>query len=176
MFSDMEPQTDPNRTRARRFLVAFALIAVLWWALSDGDATSWKLGVPAALAAALMITLQPGLSGWRISPLGGLRFAGFYLLQSLRGGVDVALRALKPSLPLAPGFVEYRTRLPRGPARTFFVAVIGLLPGTLTVRIAGRDLTVHVLDCGMPIGESLAQLEVRIAGLFALALEDGDAA
>lgn len=163
--------TDPGRHRARRFLLAFALLLTLWWVLS-GDLSSWRFGVPAALAAALVFTLLPATASWRLRPIGALRFAAWYLVESIRGGIDVALRALRPSLPLAPGFVDYRTRLPRGPARTCFVAVIGLLPGTLTAKIAGDRLTIHVLDTGLPVERSLERLEDRIAAMFT---RDGDA-
>jgi multicomponent Na+:H+ antiporter subunit E len=173
MLEDMDDDTDDNRRRSRRFLIAFTLIAVLWYVLSDGDLSSWKLGVPAAMAAALLVALQPLLRPVRVSLSGTLHFLAFFIVQSVRGGIDVALRALRPSLPLAPGLVDYATRLPRGPARTFLVAVIGLLPGTLTVRISGDRLTVHVLDKAMPVMASLAQLEQRIAGMFGIEIDQG---
>jgi multicomponent Na+:H+ antiporter subunit E len=166
----MVPANDPNRTRARRFLSTFFLLAFLWWILSDGDISSWKIGFPAVMTATLLAVLQHNRTIWQVRPWGALRFATFFLYQSARGGIDVARRAVTPSLPLAPDLIEFTTRLPRGPARTFFVSIIGLLPGTLTVRISGYRLMVHVLDTRLPITQSLEQLEERIARLFGLEL------
>ncbi len=157
-----------NRLRrlVHRFLITLALAAGLWWVLAGGDVTSWKIGVPAAFAAAAISLLQPPPRRQRLRLRGTLRFIPYYLYQSARGGVDVARRALSPSLPLAPGFVPFVTRLPRGPARTFFMAVISLLPGTLSVRIDGNQLMIHVLDMHLPIAESLGALEARVLDLF----------
>jgi len=155
-----------DRPTARRFLITFLLAAALWWVLTGGASGSWVIGLPAALAAAAASLLQPPPRRQGIRLAGALRFAPYYLLQSLRGGVDVARRALSPSLPLAPGFVRHTTRLPRGPSRTFFMGVVSLLPGTLSVRMEGDGLIVHVLDTALPTAAALARLESRVADLF----------
>ncbi len=64
--------------------------------------------------------------------------------------------------------LEYAVRLPDGPARRFFTAAIGLLPGTLTAHVETARLTVHVLDRSLPLATTLQALEDRIADLYGL--------
>ncbi|MCG5500221.1 Na+/H+ antiporter subunit E [Ectothiorhodospira lacustris] len=155
----------------RRFLVTLSACLALWWILTDGDPGGWVIGVPVALlAAASVFTLPPGRR-YRLSLRGLVVFMGFFLWQSFVGGLDVSRRALSPRMPLAPGFIDYPVRLPPGPALTFFMNVIGLLPGTLSVGLHQRRIQLHVLDVGMPLHPSLRRLENRVAALFSLQLE-----
>ncbi len=107
---------------------------------------------------------QPG----RIRVRGAVRFIPWFLVQSVRGGVDVARRALSPSLPLAPGFVTYPVRLGAGPARTFFVNCISLLPGTFSaeLREEGAAIRVHVLAEADAVPARLREVEGQVARLF----------
>jgi multicomponent Na+:H+ antiporter subunit E len=143
----------------RRALV----LAVLWWAIAGEPA--WTFGVPAvALAAGASLWLVPQRTPFRVLP--ALRFVAFFLWHSLRAGFDVARRALTPSLPLAPGIVEHRMRLPAGLARVIFVNTVSLLPGTLSVEVAGERLRVHALDARLPVEAQLRNVEARIAAIF----------
>ena len=92
------------------------LFAMLWWVITEAAIDSWYIGVPVvAFAAWVSLVLLPGFS---LSLPGILRFIPFFLWHSLRGGVDVAWRALHPQLPISPGMVDYRWRLPPGLARS----------------------------------------------------------
>ena len=101
-----------------------------------------------------------------------MRFVGWFALQSVRGAVDVARRALAWRLPLSPGCRAYRTALPEGAPRLLFANAITLLPGTLTAGIEGDRLVIHMLDTGADLDGELAALERRVAALFALSLPD----
>jgi len=75
-----------------RFCFRAVLFALLWWMLTEGAADSWLVGAPVVVLAALASgVLLPGTS-WSLPGL--LRFIPFFLWHSLRGGVDVAGRAL----------------------------------------------------------------------------------
>ena len=158
-------------------LVHAAFFAALWWALTGGGASSWLVGVPVVAAAtAASHHLWPRETGWW-SPGATLRFAAFFLRESVRGGVDVARRAFAPSLPLDPAMVEVRCRLPQGPAEVFLVDVLSLLPGTLSVDLRGSVLTLHVLDRATPAEAELRVLEDLIAAMFGVPLgSPGEAA
>ncbi|HSL00792.1 MAG TPA: Na+/H+ antiporter subunit E [Rubrobacteraceae bacterium] len=156
-------------TLARRAVLRGALLALLWWALVGGDAGSWLVGAPAIVGAtAASLLLSPG--GWRWTPGGVLRFVPFFVYQSLVGGLDVALRALDPRLPLQPTLLDYKLRLPESPARVFMADTISLLPGTLSAVLEGRDLRVHTLTQGPEVLDNLRELERRVAALFGLEL------
>jgi len=151
-------------------LVGFGLV---WWVLATPRSDAW---IPGAIAIAFALALHVGLGGSRgsrISFPGLIRFAPWFLYQSLRGGADVARRALSPSLPLDPAFVHYRIRLPDEGARIFFTNSISLLPGTFSARIEGFELCVHLLADSPEVVNGLGELEERVAAVFGLRLEDG---
>ncbi len=148
-----------------------ALFALLWWVLTEGEASSWWLGVPVVIASALASWGLRAEPAWSLRPVGLARFLAVFLWQSFRGGLDVAFRALHPRLPLAPDFKVYTLRLPAGPARVFFANTLSLLPGTLSADIRDERLTVHALDGNLPVLESVQFLEVLVADLFGLSVE-----
>ncbi len=166
------------RRAMSRALPRLALLAVLWWVLTGGSAESWLFGVPVIVGSTLasLALLPAGHRVWTPSLAGAARFVPFFAWQSLAGGADVALRALRPSLPLDPDFVDYEFRLPEGPSRVFMANVISLLPGTLGAELEGRRLLVHTLSRGPGVLEGLEETEDRIADLFGLELEQHEEA
>lgn len=155
-----------QRMARRRWAVQSAIVlAVLWLAL-DGLANPLPGLLFASVGAVLGAWLAPGESyPWR--PLRLLGFFAWFLRESLRGGIDVAARALHPRLPIEPCLVEHRMALPDGMPRTVMMSVLSLLPGTLSadLRADGR-LTVHALAPEALAG--VVQLERRVAQLFSL--------
>lgn len=141
------------------------LFAVLWAILTGGRADALPLGalaVPLATLASLRL-LPP--SPWSLR--GWLRFLPYFLGESLRGGIDVAVRAFHPRRPLAPALLDYPLQLPPGPARVVMADAVSLLPGTLCAELDGAVLRVHVLDHRRRPREQLAALEARVAALTA---------
>ncbi len=144
------------------------LFALLWWVFTDGAMGSWLVGVPVILFSTLLsVMLLPPFS-WSLS--GIARFAAFFLWRSLRGGVDVARRALHPRLPISPGLFDYRFRLPPGPSRVFMANTVSLLPGTLSIELNEETLCIHVLDETRAFVEELTVLENHVAEVFGLDL------
>jgi multicomponent Na+:H+ antiporter subunit E len=154
------------------FLSRLVWSVLVWWVLTGGVADSWLVGAPAVLAAALLSSCM--LPRLHVSALGALRFCGFFLAESLRGGFDVATRALHWRLPLDPGVVRHRSRTSLPAARVAVANTASLLPGTLVVDQDEADLYVHALDAGPEVRESLAASEQRVADLFSLPLESSE--
>jgi multicomponent Na+:H+ antiporter subunit E len=151
----------------RRLGLRVAGYAFVWWVVADGAASSWTVGAPAVLLAALVGSslASPRPAGWRLGGL--LRFLAHFVRRSLYGGIDVARRAIDPRLPLAPAMRSYRLRLPPdGASAVFFVDMVGLRPGSLCAAFEGDRVTVHVVDRAQPVLDDLRELEVRVAGLF----------
>jgi multicomponent Na+:H+ antiporter subunit E len=159
-----------------RLVERFALFVVLWWVLAEGDSSSWVFGVPFALFATVTSVKLTPEHGWHVRPLGALGFAGYFAYHSVVGGVDVALRALRPSMPINPGFVVCPLRLPTESARVLLANTVSLLPGTLSSGFDGDSLVLHVLDCSMPAAEDVRRVEERIARALGLELTGADAA
>lgn len=153
-----------------QFCIRSILIILVWLVVSEGDAASLRAGVPTAiLAAAISMALSPGRLPTP-SFLGAIRFAGFFLFHSVRGGVDVASRAIRPSLPIDPGIVSYRVRIEPTGVRVLFENTLSLLPGTLSIHLAEDELIVHVLDRSTSTVRDIDLVERRVAGVFGIAL------
>jgi multicomponent Na+:H+ antiporter subunit E len=154
----------PNHPRLAWGIQVFAVLLPVWFVLDAGQ-NLWVGIVAAFLGAMVGAFVAPATPyGWR--PLQLLSFAGFFVLESLRGAADVAWRALHPRLPIDPHLERYEISLAPGKPRTLFVSVVSLLPGTLSADLSadGRLLEVHAIT-GDP-GEALRRLERRIDTLF----------
>lgn len=138
-----------------------------WLMLAGRDPADLAVGlVSAALAAWASLRLMPPGPG-HLRPLAMLAFAGRFLVQSTRAGVDVALRAFAPSLPLQPGFVRHRSRIASPNARAAFFGLSSLAPGTLpTGTDETGDLVVHALDVSQQVAADLAAEEKRFGRML----------
>ncbi|MBD1401224.1 Na+/H+ antiporter subunit E [Pelovirga terrestris] len=150
--------------RWSRFILRLGGCLFLWWVLTGGRASSWLIGLPTIALALWVMNRFPQAPFWPISVAGLLRFIPYFLLQSVRGGVDVARRAYSPTLPLDPEIIEFPLTLPAGRPQMFFLNSVSLLPGTLSADLNGTTLKVHVLD--RKVDPQLGQLENRVAQLF----------
>lgn len=152
----------------KAWILRFALFFLIWWVLTDGALDSLMAGILMTFIASLVsILLTPPLS-WSVG--GILRFIPFFLLHSFRGGVDVATRALHPKIPISPGLVDYRFRLPPGPVRVFMANTVSLLPGTLSVELDREILRIHMLDDTGSLTKDMNILENHLADIFGLEL------
>lgn len=145
-----------------------AICATAWWAVAGDDPGSWVIGIPAIGAAVWASHRLAPLSWPGVSPLRLLPFWLRFCRSSLLAGIDVARRALLPRVRLEPGLLRYRTRLPDAAPRHLFMAMISLVPGTLTADLTGDVLTVHVLDRRLDNYGDIYTLERDIAILFGL--------
>lgn len=150
----------------RRILKRLLLFSLIWFALTGPDINSWLFGVPAIFAATWTSLVIASSTTFKISLAGTLRFIPFFLRQSLHSGLDVLRRTVSPHLPINPGLIIYKTYLPEGTARLFFVNTISLLPGTLSADIQDDNVTIHIIDIDTPFWPNIHNLEWRIAYLF----------
>jgi multicomponent Na+:H+ antiporter subunit E len=142
------------------------LYLLLWWSLTEGDPSGWLFALPVTLAAAVASLALLPPPAWRLRWAETPRFLGFFLVQMLLGGVDVARRVLDPELPIAPGLLRHRVELPQESARLLLSSTVNLLPGTVSVGWRGAELELHVLDTRLPTAETIAGLEERIGRMF----------
>jgi len=142
------------------------LFSLIWWVLTNGDASSWWIGAPAVVLSVMAsIALIPPLplvwSAW-------VRFVPFFFARSLMGGIDVAWRVFHPHLPIAPELIEYPLRLPPGLAQVIMVNTLSLLPGTLSAELGQSVLKIHVLDSGSDFKSEIVVIEQHVARMFGL--------
>ena len=84
-------------------LLRALIFALIWWALTEGRADGWGMGlVFVALAVAASLRVWPP-GPHRLSPTGLLRYAGFFHLAAARQEALQRLQALADDLGLRPG-------------------------------------------------------------------------
>ncbi|MBK1645740.1 hypothetical protein CKO25_13985 [Thiocapsa imhoffii] len=153
-------------------LLRGTLFMGLWFVFNGLDPQSLMIGIPTVIAATIMsMRLSPPRKR-TLSVIGSIRFAPYFLWESLLGAIDVAARVLWPRMAVNPGFHSYRTRLRNPSARLVFIDSISLLPGTLSADLRGDVVEVHALDREADLDLSLSGLERQVAILFNESLEE----
>jgi multicomponent Na+:H+ antiporter subunit E len=162
------------------------LFAALWWLLLGGNRESWLIGVfavPLAVWFSLTLFALPGGQSARAKAevetaavpavsVPGIQlmelpsFCLFFLWQSLSGGWESARFAIGPKEAVKPEFLNVTVQLPEGRPRLYFLQLVNLLPGTVSVALQGDDLLVHALDREADNPKVIARCEQRIARLF----------
>ena len=139
------------------------LFSLAWWILAEGNLQPWWFGALAVIATTVAsYCLRPG--DRLVAPLAVLSFVGFFLWSSLKGGMLVARLALGPRSKIRPGIVDYMLQVPPGRAQTIIAGSLGLMPGTLAVRLVDSKLSIHVIDITMPVLDDAHELEKYVAG------------
>lgn len=150
----------------RRPWLRVLLFAGLWWILADGGTNGWLFGSLAVIAATWtsMALRPPAANGLRLGALPG--FLVYFLTNSVRGGGQVALMALRGRGALQPAFLELTVNLPAGAPQILMITVLGLMPGTVGVELGTDRLRLHVLHQDLPVVAEAQALERHIAALF----------
>jgi multicomponent Na+:H+ antiporter subunit E len=159
---------------ARNALPRAAIFFVFWLIFSGTKPADFVVGALTAIAATWVSLLLLPVGQWRLSPVALARLVLRFPLQSITAGIDVARRAFDPRLPLRPGFVIYRSRLPSGTARNAFTTLTSLLPGTLPCGSDDRGgMVIHCLDVDQPVIEQLGAEEVLLLEIMGGGRSDG---
>jgi len=151
---------------SRAMAVAAAGLLAIWLLLTDGDAASLIIGLPAIAGALMLFHALKRRTSPALSLRALLKFIPYFLLESLRGGWAVAIATLSPRMRLNPLYIDYRIGLQNARSRLFFTNCVSLLPGTLATHLDGRQLRVHVLDEQTDPQSDLARLEARVGAMF----------
>ena len=135
---------------------------LLWLAVAGREPSDLPVGIAVASGAAWASVVLAPPSGARLNLRAAPAFVLDFLRLSLWSGLDVARRALSPTLDLDPGVIAARLRLAPGFARDAFCAIASLLPGTLLTGFEHDDdqkVYVHGLDIRQPIAAELSAEE-----------------
>ena len=152
------------------------VFGAFWWILTDGATTwdAWAIGVPAIVAAAATSAALLPPTGW--SWTGALRFSAFFVVESVRGALDVARRALAPRMPIAPDVERHALAVEPEFAQVAVANISSLLPGSLAIELDEHRLEIHTLDALHPSARrSVARTEEEIAVLLGLERPKPDA-
>ncbi len=145
------------------------ILVVIWLLLTAGNLASWVIGIP---FIALAIRLQPkaltkdSKKSPFINVVGLVQFFYFFIVESLRGGVDVSRRVLGKKLQINPVFYDYSMQLELPQAQQLFISSISLLPGTLCSNQEKNQLLIHTLDQSTDTTQGIKKLERTIGKIF----------
>lgn len=158
----------------RAAVLRFVALAVVWWAVSEGDrsmAGYGVLAVAAATAASLALLRPVSRSGpsWprRLPALA--RLFAWFVRQSVLGGIDVAKRVLRPTADVDPEIILVPIEVGHPLGRVLIADISCLTPGSLSIDLTESGLLLHVLHRELPIRSQLAELD----GLISRVLPDG---
>lgn len=158
------------------------VLAVLWVALAGWDADYAVYGIVSVSAAtALSLVLMPPgslrVGTWPRRIWFTLVLVAWFLGQSVRGGVDVAMRALRRRPDIEPAVFEAPVRIPAGAQREIALLLMNLMPGSMVQKIitpapAGDPLVeLHTLSPDLDPVDQWHRLEERVAAAFAVRLQ-----
>lgn len=170
----MNSKVDSSPNWRRSLLLRAAEFLAFWVILFGINPRVLLVGVVVAVITTWVSLrlLPPGLRSFHPIPL--MQLALSLLAQSIGAGVDVALRALDPRLPLRPGFLIYRTCLPPGLTQHAFCTMTSMLPGTLPCQADDSgNVVIHCLDVSQPVAEELAAQEAALARAIGARHRDG---
>ena len=125
-------------------LKLFGLYLLLWVVLSGG-----KIALFPLLFMLLMSFLTPRiftLEYRHISVKAALKLCLWFLLYSLKGGVQVALFALRPKLRLEPFVYRHSVKADNPFSITMLANLYSLMPGTVSMGYDQGILSLHILD------------------------------
>ncbi|MDA3832230.1 MAG: Na+/H+ antiporter subunit E [Spirochaetales bacterium] len=134
----------PIKSRLTAGILLFAVWFLLMYPLSGQEAAAGII-----ISLILVFLPLPNLqvfSSIRFTPkaiLYSVFFLFVFLWEVIKSNIDVALRVLKPVIPLKPGIVKVNTTLRSELGRLVLANAITLTPGTITVDITENQLYIH---------------------------------
>lgn len=156
--------------RIKQFVATY-LIVLVFWILLSAHFDPFHLGAgivcSGIVAYASHDLLFKDTGNHRLTKT--LRFIAYLpwlIYQIVLANIDVAKRALSPSMPIDPQVVTFKTMLKSDVARTTLANSITLTPGTVTIDIVDDVFYVHAI-AKEPADDLLGgAMERRVAHVF----------
>ncbi|MCG7535097.1 Na+/H+ antiporter subunit E [Pseudoalteromonas sp. OOF1S-7] len=179
----MNSKTHSHNSDKRTLLIRAVIFSALWLLLTKGAWSSWLIGivvVPVSVWMSMrLFNSSPSTAGRNVRSVTGqlhydrlLRLLPYFLLNSLKGGIQTARLAFSRRIEMRPGTVAYSVRLPSGYTQLWFIHLISLLPGTLSARLEGGQLLIHMLEVNESNYRDVIDCEQKIAYLFDLDIDN----
>jgi multicomponent Na+:H+ antiporter subunit E len=150
---------------ARALILGIALGGV--WLLWSGHFTSLLVGLGfASTVGVVLLARRMGVVDREGVPadLAGrmLLYLPWLLWEIFKANVDVALRVLRPSLPISPRVVRVRAGQATDLGRVIYANSITLTPGTVSISVDGDVITVHALSREAADGLTAGAMDRRV--------------
>ncbi|MCG7561519.1 Na+/H+ antiporter subunit E [Pseudoalteromonas sp. McH1-42] len=179
----MNSKTHSYNSDKRTLLIRALIFSALWLLLTKGAWSSWVIGIVVVPVSVWMSMRLFNDTSRNTARSNGkvvtgqfhyvrlLRLLPYFLLNSLKGGIQTARLAFARRVSMQPGTVLYPLRLPPGHAQLWFIHLISLLPGTLSAQLRGDSLLVHMLEVTEGNYKDVIDCEQKIAYLFDLEID-----
>jgi len=154
-----------------KHLIATFLIVLAFWLLLSSHFDKFHVGAgivcSGIVAYASHDLLFTGVGNHGLTKtLRFITYLPWLIYQIVLANIDVAKRALSPSMPIDPQVVTFKTMLKSDVARTALANSITLTPGTVTIDIVDDVFYVHAI-AKEPADDLLGgAMERRIAHIF----------
>lgn len=156
-------------------LLRAAVVTVAWLAVTEMRVSALPYAiaaVPVGVAVTYAVTGRPArgrsprLARGLVAVGASARFVGWVARSAVVGGIDVARRAVwLPRPDVDPAWLTRRTSLRTPVGRVALALALNLTPGTLSARLDGDELEVHVITTKIDIDAALTALETRVAAI-----------
>lgn len=160
------------------------IMSIMWVGLAGTSVSFFPYGMISVLAAtALSLGLIPAgkvqPTRWGPRVWGSLQLVGWFVWQSVRGGLDVSRRALTRRIRIDPEMVTAGVKLPEGPALELSLILMNLLPGSMIQRVQETQqhttVEIHTLALELQPAQQWETLQDRVAKAFHLPTPEPDA-
>jgi multicomponent Na+:H+ antiporter subunit E len=145
------------------------IFSIFWMLLTGWEPSSWGIGAVCIIMASLLSIYLRGQQQTvqkRINPAKVLSFSYYFFIQSMRGGLEVAQLALIPNSNFSPGMVTYQTDLTNESQIFALMQLLSILPGTVSTKRKGREITIHVLNLGSFSKTEIDDCQKRVSELL----------
>ncbi len=136
--------------KTKSAFIGVVILFAVWVMLTDTSRSELLFGGITALVVVFLFHNKLSvLEDVKLSPKSLIyMFMYFFVFmwELLKSNIDVALRVIKPELPINPGIVKVRTTLKSPLGRAFLANSITLTPGTLTVEMKDEYFYIHWID------------------------------
>ena len=153
-----------------KYRISLSVVLFGVWLLWSGhyEALIITFGV-VSCALVLGVVLRMGIADEEAAPLEVtpriLTYVPWLMWEIAKANVDVALRILRPRLPIQPRIIRVRAGQRRDLARVIYANSITLTPGTVSVSTDGDHITVHALTTDAAEGLESGKMDRRVRRL-----------
>ena len=137
--------------KVKNILVTFFILTLIWILLNNNLTIEIiVIGASISLFVTLLLCRKCNVfDDIKITPksfIFTILYLFVFIIELVKSNIDVAIRVLKPSLPINPGIVKVQTSLKSKMGRMLLANSITLTPGTLTIDIKDDILYIHWID------------------------------
>lgn len=153
-----------------KYTASLGLVLLVVWLLWSGHYTPFlmSLGLFSCVFVLLMVRRMGLVDGESVPLSLGLRpllYAPWLAWEVARANVDVARIILDPRLPIDPRMIRVESGQRSELGRVIYANSITLTPGTVSVEMTGKTITVHALTREAAEGLASGVMDRRVQAL-----------